>query len=122
MRTALRHAYREQHQSGHHRAQGCEPQHWRITEPPPDRHEAAAPDGGDPEHARGPWPRERPRRDTPHARLSDQGSRAALSLRSDSDRKSVGSGKSVSVRVDLGGRRIIKKKNKENITELISNI
>src|SRR3546814_19617019 len=28
------------------------------------------------------------------------------------DRKSVGSGKSVSVRVDLGGRRIIKKKNK----------
>src|SRR3546814_17379277 len=29
------------------------------------------------------------------------------------DRKSVGSGKSVSVRVDLGGRRIIKKKNKE---------
>src|SRR3546814_14782423 len=30
------------------------------------------------------------------------------------DRKSVGSGKSVSVRVDLGGRRIIKKKKKEN--------
>src|SRR3546814_12555454 len=29
------------------------------------------------------------------------------------DRKSVGSGKSVSVRVDLGGGRIIKKKNKE---------
>src|SRR3546814_17959786 len=29
-----------------------------------------------------------------------------------SDRKSVVSGKSVSVRVDLGGRRIIKKKNK----------
>src|SRR3546814_16033524 len=29
------------------------------------------------------------------------------------DRKSDGSGKSVSVRVDLGGRRIIKKKNKE---------
>src|SRR3546814_11789499 len=28
------------------------------------------------------------------------------------DRKSVGSGKSVSVRVDLGGSRIIKKKNK----------
>src|SRR3546814_15407248 len=28
------------------------------------------------------------------------------------DRKSVGSGKSVSVRVDLGGRRIIKKKKK----------
>src|SRR3546814_13461801 len=37
------------------------------------------------------------------------------------DRKSVGSGKSVSVRVDLGGRRIIKKKktsekNKKNTT------
>src|SRR3546814_11044652 len=31
-----------------------------------------------------------------------------------SDRKSVGEGKSVSVRVDLGGRRSIKKKNKED--------
>src|SRR3546814_18476772 len=31
------------------------------------------------------------------------------------DRKSVVSGKSVSVRVDLGGRRIIKKKNKKMI-------
>src|SRR3546814_15277590 len=31
-----------------------------------------------------------------------------------SDRKSVVQGKSVSVRVDLGGRRIIKKKNKIN--------
>src|SRR3546814_16001881 len=31
---------------------------------------------------------------------------------SESDRKSVVSGKSVSVRVDLGGRRIIKKKNR----------
>src|SRR3546814_10003257 len=30
------------------------------------------------------------------------------------DRKSVVEGKSVSVRVDLGGRRIIKKKNKNN--------
>src|SRR3546814_14857226 len=33
------------------------------------------------------------------------------------DRKSVVSGKSVSVRVDLGGRRIIKKKNKQRITD-----
>src|SRR3546814_11524399 len=33
------------------------------------------------------------------------------------DRKSVVSGKSVSVRVDLGGRRIIKKKNKNNNEE-----
>src|SRR3546814_19927270 len=32
----------------------------------------------------------------------------------DGDRKSVVEGKSVSVRVDLGGRRIIKKKNKNN--------
>src|SRR3546814_17327002 len=32
----------------------------------------------------------------------------------ESDRKSVVSGTSVSVRVDLGGRRIIKKKNKNN--------
>src|SRR3546814_12998678 len=32
----------------------------------------------------------------------------------DLDRKSVVKGKSVSVRVDLGGRRIIKKKNKLN--------
>src|SRR3546814_12027021 len=31
------------------------------------------------------------------------------------DRKSVVSGKSVSVRVDLGGRRIIKKKNQNDI-------
>src|SRR3546814_17143842 len=31
-----------------------------------------------------------------------------------SDRKSVGEGKRVSVRVDLGGSRIIKKKNKRN--------
>src|SRR3546814_11404135 len=31
------------------------------------------------------------------------------------DRKSVVTGKSVSVRVDLGGRRIIKKKKKQNI-------
>src|SRR3546814_14197236 len=34
-----------------------------------------------------------------------------------SDRKSVVYGKSVSVRVDLGGRRIIKKKNKMNTTD-----
>src|SRR3546814_11817061 len=33
------------------------------------------------------------------------------------DRKSVGSGKSVSVRVDLGGRRIINKKKSTNIND-----
>src|SRR3546814_21027492 len=42
--------------------------------------------------------------DNPHERLYI----AALE-----DRKSVGSGKSVSVRVNLGGRRIIKKKKKK---------
>src|SRR3546814_16370686 len=36
------------------------------------------------------------------------------------DRKSVVSGKSVSVRVDLGGRRIIKKKKKDNENDTIS--
>src|SRR3546814_12339595 len=36
-------------------------------------------------------------------------------LVNDLDRKSVVSGKSVSVRVDLGGRRIIKKKKHKNI-------
>src|SRR3546814_18187027 len=34
------------------------------------------------------------------------------------DRKSVGSGKSVSVRVDIGGRRIIEKKKKIDIMSL----
>src|SRR3546814_16942663 len=33
------------------------------------------------------------------------------------DRKSVVSGKGVSVRVDLGGRRSIKKKNRENVKQ-----
>src|SRR3546814_17360947 len=33
------------------------------------------------------------------------------------DRQSVVSGKSVSVRVDLGGRRIIKKKQRHNMTQ-----
>src|SRR3546814_18527262 len=36
------------------------------------------------------------------------------------DRKSVGSGKRVSVRVDLGGRRIIKKKTQTNQTHNIN--
>src|SRR3546814_18136784 len=38
------------------------------------------------------------------------------------DRKSVVSGKSVSVRVDLGGRRIIKKKKKKTIPDLGLNV
>src|SRR3546814_17437824 len=38
------------------------------------------------------------------------------------DRKSVVEGKSVSVRVDLGGRRIIKKKNKNDSTSEQKNI
>src|SRR3546814_18322503 len=36
--------------------------------------------------------------------------RSSRTIRASTDRKSVVSGKSVSVRVDLGGRRIIKKK------------
>src|SRR3546814_15501413 len=41
-----------------------------------------------------------------------QGAAADLDYLANLDRKSVVSGKSVSVRVDLGGRRIIKKKKK----------
>src|SRR3546814_11696004 len=41
----------------------------------------------------------------------DQDSLPDLLLVADEDRKSAGSGKSVSVRVDLGGRRILKQKN-----------
>src|SRR3546814_14280564 len=43
---------------------------------------------------------------------------AARLLRDKGDRKSVVEGKSVSVRVDLGGLRIINKKNKKKYTEL----
>src|SRR3546814_13535988 len=39
--------------------------------------------------------------------------RAGRAQRGDADRKSVVEGKSVSVRVDLGGRRIIKKKTRK---------
>src|SRR3546814_444136 len=42
----------------------------------------------------------------------DDAKRSSLQLLRNQDRKSVVSGKSVSVRVDLGGRRIIKKKKK----------
>src|SRR3546814_16584732 len=43
----------------------------------------------------------------------DGARREMIAVRADQDRKSVVSGKSVSVRVDLGGRRILKKtKNK----------
>src|SRR3546814_13772320 len=46
-----------------------------------------------------------------------------LRLRAAGDRKSVVSGKSVSVRVDLGGRRIIKKKTKVDVNapRIVSN-
>src|SRR3546814_11134486 len=56
-------------------------------------------------------------RDRPPALRPDRdrqfgfGRRRLYRLRDRADRKSVVSGKSVSVRVDLGGRRIIKKKN-----------
>src|SRR3546814_11248296 len=48
---------------------------------------------------------------TPIGNLGDLAPRAQAILQG--DRKSVGSGKSVSVRVDLGGRRILKKKTKQ---------
>src|SRR3546814_13710156 len=44
-------------------------------------------------------------------------SAATKRRRSRQDRKSVGGGKSGEVRVDTGGRRIIKKKNKQQIPE-----
>src|SRR3546814_20559546 len=51
-----------------------------------------------------------PRRDPRGVGIAaDDGVENRLMLRADQDRKSVVSGKSVSVRVDLGGRRIIKK-------------
>src|SRR3546814_12423313 len=49
-----------------------------------------------------------------HHTGSDVTALADLRAVGDEDRKSVVSGKSVSVRVDLGGRRIIKKKKKIN--------
>src|SRR3546814_14607067 len=52
-----------------------------------------------------PRPRRNPRRRTDRPGFSQNG-----------DRKSVVSGKSVSVRVDLGGRRIIKKKKNKQTT------
>src|SRR3546814_11707804 len=45
------------------------------------------------------------------------GSPSRNRIRSARDRKSVGEGKSVSVRVDLGGRRSIKKKDTRNINK-----
>src|SRR3546814_15216616 len=56
---------------------------------------------------------------------SRRGLRRALhrsqSLLAVTDRKSVVSGKSVSVRVDLGGRRIIKKKKKQTTKKTCTN-
>src|SRR3546814_21043548 len=71
--------------------------------------------GGLAEHLGG-WPRQdpavdgrrRPRARRPPARHAGPGARADDVV--DADRKSVGEGKRVSVRVELGGRRIIKKK------------
>src|SRR3546814_15409570 len=57
-----------------------------------------------------------PGRRAAHPDRSARGRRAA----GNADRKSVESGKSVSVRVDLGGRRIIKKKNKETLTQQVT--
>src|SRR3546814_19691488 len=64
--------------------------------------------------------RQQPRRTGEERRAGDRPHRAGRRART--DRKSVVSGKSVSVRVDLGGRRIIKKKTKkDNINESIKN-
>src|SRR3546814_13227508 len=57
-------------------------------------------------------PRQQRRAARPAERIADEAVREDRAI----DRKSVVSGKSVSVRVDLGGRRIIKKK-KTKITE-----
>src|SRR3546814_11693447 len=51
------------------------------------------------------------RRGGPAGRLVPAGDERPRDAAGPADRKSVGSGKSVSVRVDLGGRRIITKKN-----------
>src|SRR3546814_15210663 len=56
----------------------------------------------------------RPRRALEHGRTGGPISPASA-VRGRKDRKSVVSGKSVSVRVDLGGRRILKKKKKLHI-------
>src|SRR3546814_17116505 len=49
------------------------------------------------------------------ALASPQPLAALWALSTDPDRKSVGQGKSVSVRVDLGGRRRLKTQNKHNV-------
>src|SRR3546814_12998054 len=58
------------------------------------------------------WDGDYPAGGRPAVPLDGSGAVARLGDR-DLDRKSVVSGKSVSVRVDLGGRRIIKKKNSQ---------
>src|SRR3546814_18152898 len=75
----------------------------------PDRRQGGA---RDPEPAAGAEGGERP-----HRLLAAH--RGLLRLRLPSDRKSVVEGKSVSVRVDLGGRRIIKKKKQETKRQTI---
>src|SRR3546814_14349377 len=52
-----------------------------------------------------------------HRRSSGRWQRHADSLPAFEDRKRVVEGKSVSVRVDLGGRRIIKKKSRKQTTQ-----
>src|SRR3546814_13116179 len=56
------------------------------------------------------------------ARLSASIFARALRFVGDKDRKSVVEGKCVSVRVDLGGRRIIKKKKEDRHMSLVANI
>src|SRR3546814_15289385 len=63
-------------------------------------------------------------RSTTAARMAQRNWIAAAMKRSRSagDRKSDVSGKSVSVRVDLGGRRIIRKKNRLSCTPITSSV
>src|SRR3546814_12159404 len=68
------------------------------------------------------WPRVlggRPGRSCQEGRLWRHAAEAG-DRRRGQDRKSVVSGKSVSVRVDLGGRRIIKKKKKKQCNDIMT--
>src|SRR3546814_11765807 len=64
---------------------------------------------------RGSWPTPCPVRRQRPGRGCRRGRRAARAWPAPADRKSVVEGKSVSVRVDLGGRRILKNKTRRNI-------
>src|SRR3546814_12462816 len=74
-----------------------------------------------PDRRRDPCPH-LPRRNRRRTRSRGSGRGRRVAYRCGGDRKSVVSGKSVSVSVDLGGRRIIKKKIKDNIENIYNSI